>query len=197
LETGKTSVALDLGLLANVGLVFEGVSDDVIVPGHIEDSVAFRINSRTATDPLRPTTFIYDSDNFLPFSGTIEHQGSVFFEGDPDPLEVGNFSIGFDDSRVVSSTTSGFFVESTVGLAAILFDIAPPTELTTSDSALTIGGDLLVSPELAGVLGNEELIYVDVGDALVEGRVPVPTTLALLAVGLAAAGGIGRRPSRT
>jgi hypothetical protein len=196
---GQTSVLLDTELLESAaGLTLSGISDDVIAPGNLgADSVAFGINSRSATAPLLPTTFTYDSDAFAPFSGTIEHLGSVLFND--DAIEVGNFTIGFDDARIPSGV-SGFFVESTVGLAGILFDIAP-TAVTPTASSLDIAGDLLVSAEFADILGNAALTGADVGDALVEADaqadagVPVPTTLALFALGLAGLG-LQRQRSR-
>jgi len=197
---GQTSVLLDAELLESAaGLTISGVSSDVIVPGNLgTDSVAFDINSRSATAPLLPTTFSYDSDDFLTtFSGTIEHLGSVFFN--TDTVEVGNFTIGFDAGR--TPTNSGFFVESTVGVAAILFDVAP-TLLDPTATDLTIAADLLVSPEFAGFLGLD-LTGADVGDALVEGiaqadaQVPVPTTLALFALGLIGMGYQQRRAQRS
>jgi hypothetical protein len=194
---GQTSVLLDTALLESAaGLTLSGISDDVIAPGNLgDDSVAFGINSRSATAPLLPTTFTYDSDAFAPFSGTIEHLGSVLFND--DEIEVGNFKIGFDDARIPSGV-SGFFVESTVGLTGILFDIAPNI-VTPTASSLDIAADLLVSAEFADILGNSELTGADVGDALVEADaradagVPVPTTLALFALGLAGLGWQRRR----
>ncbi len=180
--TGQTSVLLDTGVLSSVGLDLSGVSPDVIAPGNLPDSVAFAINSRSATPPLLPTTFSYTPGTLAPFSGAIEHVGSVFFNA--DAVEVGNFTIGYDASRV-GVDTSGFFVESTVGVMAILFDVGAPSLLAPEESSLTIGADLLVSPEFASFLGDAGLTGADVGDALVEARVPVPATLALLGLGIA------------
>ena len=198
---GQTSVLLDAELLESAaGLTISSVSSDVIVPGNLgTDSVAFDINSRSATAPLLPTTFSYDSDDFLTtFSGTIEHLGSVFFN--TDTVEVGNFTIGFDAGR--TPTNSGFFVESTVGVAAILFDVAP-TLLDPTATSLTIAGDLLVSAEFAGFLGDTALTGADVGDFRVEanaqanGQVPVPATLALFTLGLVGIGYRQRRAQRS
>ena len=198
---GQTSVLLDAELLESAaGLTISGVSSDVIVPGNLgTDSVAFDINSRSATAPLLPTTFTYDSDAFAPFSGTIEHLGSVFFND--GAIEVGNFTIGFDDTRVPSGV-SGFFVESTVGLTGILFDIAP-TDVSPAASSLEIAANLLVSAEFADILENTALTGADVGDALVQASaqadagVPLPTTLALFALGLIGMGYQQRRAQRS
>ena len=90
------------------------------------------------------------------------------FETETTPLDVGNFSIGFDPSRV-SDTTSGFFVADTVSVNAPLFDISNPEVLEVEDGVLEISSaDLLVSPELAAVLGDESLTGADVGDARID-----------------------------
>ena len=87
--------------------------------------------------------------------------------GDFD-LEVGDFSIGFDPARV-SDDASGFFVADTITFNAPLFDVGNPGVLSAEgDTLLLDEADLLVSPELAGVLGNEALIGADVGDARID-----------------------------
>ncbi|MEO0586507.1 MAG: PEP-CTERM sorting domain-containing protein [Planctomycetota bacterium] len=190
---GQTSVLLDTDTLAAAAsLVLSGTSPDVIAPGSLgAGSVAFTINSPDAA--TLPTTFSYDPSDFLgTFAGTIEHEGSVFFNN--NAVEVGDFTIGFDAGRA-SGSNSGFFVESTTGIAAILFDIEAPTTLSATASDLTIGADLLVSPEFAtflldNSLASTDLTGADVGDALVEGVVPEPATLAL---GLAALAGLSMR----
>lgn len=111
-------------------------------------------------------------------------------------LVVGDFTIGFDGNRVDGGTgASGFFVASNTaslgpaGIDAILFDVGGPIP-TTSTSSLTITGSeptggaaLLVSPELAGVLGNAALTGATVGSARVD-AIPEPSTslLGLLAL---------------
>lgn len=174
---GQTSVLLDTALLASAaGLSLSSVSPDVIAPGELgPDSVAFGINAR---DGSLPTTFSYDASDFLgTFGGTIEHAGSVFFNA--DAVEVGDFTIGFDAGRA-GGDRSGFFVESTTGVAAILFDVANPSNLVATPSSLLIEADLLVSAEFAGFLGNSALTGADVGDARVS-AVPAPASAALLA----------------
>ncbi|MEM1289887.1 MAG: alkaline phosphatase [Cyanobacteria bacterium P01_H01_bin.162] len=87
--------------------------------------------------------------------------------GDFD-LEVGDFSIGFDPARV-SDDASGFFVADTITFNAPLFDVGNPGVLSAEgDTLLLDAADLLVSPELAGVLGNDALIGADVGDARID-----------------------------
>ena len=182
---GQTSVTLDFDTLAAAAsLNFSGVSGDVIAPGNLGDgSVAFGINPRNAAS--LPTTFAFDSDNFLgTFSGTIEHTGSVFFNN--NAVEVGNFTIGFDGARV-GGDRSGFFVASTTGIAAILFDVGAPSTLDVTSSSLTIGANLLVSSEFAGFLLTNQLASADlsgavVGSALVQ-AVPTPGGLAAVALG--------------
>ncbi|MFG0305071.1 MAG: hypothetical protein ACF8Q5_02515 [Phycisphaerales bacterium JB040] len=170
---GQTSVVLDFATLeAAASLAFSSVSGDVIAPGSLEGSVAFPINARDAA--MLPTTFAYDYTDFLgTFSGTIEHTGSVLFND--DTVEVGNFTIGFDAGRVgtLEGAASGFFVESTTGVAAILFDIGAPSALSAGAFELVIGADLLVSPEFGGFLFDNGLSEANlagaaVGSALVE-----------------------------
>lgn len=182
---GQTSVLLDTGTLSSAAsLDLSGVSPDVNAPGDLgPDSVAFGINPRDAVS--LPTTFTYDPGDFLgSFAGTIEHTGSVLFNA--DSVEVGNFTIGFDGARV-GGDRSGFFVESTTGVSAILFDVANPSTLDATASSLTIGADLLVSSEFAGFLSDNglaqsDLTGADVGDALVQ-AVPAPGALGILAAG--------------
>lgn len=187
---GQTSVLLDTATLSSAAsLELSGVSPDVIAPGNLGDgSVAFGINARDAAS--LPTTFSYDSDDFLgTFGGTIEHSGSVFFND--DTVEVGDFTIGFDAMRV-GGDRSGFFVASTTGISAILFDVANPSTLEATASSLEIQADLLVSSEFAqflldNQLASADLTGADVGDALVQ-AVPAPGGVALLGLGgLAAA----------
>lgn len=184
---GQTNVLLDTATLSSVGLDLSSVSSDVIVPGDLgADSVAFDINARTETPA---TSFAYEVFALAPFSGSIEHQGSVFFNS--DTIEVGDFSIGYDATRATGSN-SGFFVESTVGLAAILFDVETPTALTATADTLSIEANLLVSAEFAGVLGDAGLTGADVGDTLVAATaVPEPGSLSVLS--LAALGLVVRR----
>jgi hypothetical protein len=186
-SSGQTNVLLDVELLASVGLTLSGVGGGTIVPGNLgPGSVAFSI--------IGTTTFQYTAGTFAPFSGTIEHAGTVSFNA--NTLTVGNFTIGFDAARV-SATTSGFFVADNVKFPGVaLFDIGNPSSLVATAIDLTIAADLLVSAELAGVLQNTALTGVDVGDALVEARsVAEPATVMLLLAGTALAG-VARRRSK-
>ncbi len=187
---GQTSVLLDTQTLsAAASLDLSGVSGDVINPGSIPGSVAFGINARDAAS--LPTTFAYDPSDFLgTFGGTIEHTGSVFFNA--NAIEVGNFTIGFDGSRV-GGDRSGFFVQSTAGIDAVLFDVGAPSVLDPGTDALTIRADLLVSGEFGQFLFDNgfsaaNLAGADVGDALVQATVPTPGAFAAIgAMGLLAA----------
>ncbi len=194
---GQTNVVLDTDTLSSAAsLDLSGVSDDVIVPGSLPDSVAFPINSRNETAPALSTTFSYDPADFLnTFSGTIEHTGTVLFNA--DTIEVGNFTIGFDAARAgtLGGNASGFYVQDTASLGAILFDVENPTGLNPTETSLTIEADLLVSPEFGQFLldngySSSNLQGADVGDALVAATsIPEPGTalLSLLGVGLLAA----------
>jgi len=189
---GQTSVLLDTDTLSSAAsLDLSSVSPDVIAPGALgASSVAFGINPRDAM--MLPTTFSY-TEGLGSFGGTIEHTGSVFFN--MDSVQVGNFTIGFDAGRV-GGDRSGFFVESTTGISAILFDVASPDSLSATSDGLSIGADLLVSSEFATFLqdaglASADLTGADVGDALVEGIVPAPASALLL--GVAGLGAAARR----
>ena len=196
---GQTSVLLDTATLSSAAsLNLSGVSSDVIVPGDLGDgSVAFGINGPSSSNP---TTFSYDPADFGgSFGGAIEHSGSVFFNA--DAVEVGDFTIGYDGSRAggLGGQASGFFVESTTGIPAILFDIAAPSSLGATDTELLIDADLLVSSEFAGFLqdnglASSDLSGADVGDARVAGIasgggtevVPTPSAFAAGLLGVTA-----------
>jgi hypothetical protein len=186
---GQTNVLLDTALLSSAAsLDLSSVSGAVIAPGNLgPDSVAFPINARDAMNPDLPTTFSYDPSDFLgTFSGTIEHTGSVRFNS--DTIEVGDFTVGFDAARAgqLGGLASGFFVQDTVSLGAILFDVENPSSLMVSATELEIGANLLVSPEFGQFLfdngfSSTNLQGADVGDALVEAvAVPEPASFALL-----------------
>ena len=186
--SGQTSVLLDTATLSSAASL--DLSSATVGAGNLgTGSVAFPINTRSAAS--NPTTFSYSPATFPAagsFSGSIEHTGSVLFNN--DTVEVGNFSIGFDAARS-GGANSGFFVASTTGIAAILFDVGVPSAATATPQELSITADLLVSPEFAGFLldnslATADLTGADVGDALVEGvSVPEPASLALLGLSLA------------
>lgn len=179
---GSTSVLLDTALLSSAaGLDLFGTVGDVL-PGDLGmGSVAFPINAR---DGSLPTTFSYDA-GLASFSGAIEHEGGVQFND--GAVTVGDFTIGFDAGRVAGDN-SGFFVESTLSIAAILFDVQLKDPAPIADASdLIINADLVVSPEFAAFLGDAGLTGADVGDAQINAIVPAPATAAVLGItGLAA-----------
>ncbi|MEM9413270.1 MAG: hypothetical protein AAGA30_19325, partial [Planctomycetota bacterium] len=185
-DGGKTSVLLDTALLsAAASLDLSSVSSDVNEGNLGTGSVAFDINGRDAAS--LPTTFSYTPGSLAPFFGAIEHTGSVFFNN--DTVEVGNFTIGFDANRV-SGNTSGFFVESTTGINAVLFDVGTPSLLDASANSLGIQADLLVSNEFSDFLNtnglaSSDLTGADVGNASVKASaIPEPCgTFIIVCVG--------------
>jgi len=177
-NSGVTSVGLNLNVLSSVGLNLTG-SSGTVPPVSNGFLVGFPI--------VPPTNFTFDfgTSGFAPVGGTIEHTGSVTFN---NSLTVGNFSIGFDPNRVAGSA-SGFFVRDTITTAAALFDVATPSVVSFANNQLNIVGELLVSPELAGVLNNQSLIGAHVGSASINATaaaVPEPTTM----LGMLAGGGL-------
>ncbi len=170
--SGETNVVLDTATLsAAASLDLSSVDGDVLVSEKLTGGVAFPITPRDAG--VLPTTFTYEVGNFLgTFAGTIEHAGEVRFNA--DTVVVGDFTIGFDPARAgtLDGAASGFFVESTTGIAAILFDVSVPNSLSATALEANIGADLLVSPEFGQFLFDNglsaaNLAGADVGDALV------------------------------
>jgi hypothetical protein len=187
-EGGQTSVLFGNGALDALGLSITSVTPNV--GGNLgPNSVSFGINPRNAIGGALDTTFIYDSPNFAPFSGAIEHSGRIQFNS---AIEVGDFTIRAASGRPTG--TSGFVVESTFGLNAILFDIANPI-IEAFDNSLVIAADILVSPELARVLEDMDLAGVDAGMALVDATstvVPIPAAVWLFGSGLLGLAGFSR-----
>lgn len=189
-EGGQTSVLFGNGALASLGLEITSVTPNVT--GDLgPNSVAFGINPRNAIGDALSTSFIYDSPSFAPFSGAIEHSGRVQFN---DSIEVGDFTIRAAEGR--PDGTSGFVVESTFGLSAILFDIADPI-IEAFDNSLVIAANILVSPELANALEAPSAAGVDAGMALVVAQsttvIPVPAAAWLFASALGGLAWVRRR----
>ena len=161
-ESGVTSVFLDLPLLESAaGLTLVGADSDA-TPFSDDFQVGFAI-----TDD---TDFTFAPAPFTPLGGTIEHSGTITLGLGDAELTIGEFSIGFDPTRV-SETTSGFVVADTLGLD-VLFDLSAPSTAAISSEELEISGaDLLLAPELAGALGLAELTGADVGDARIDALV--------------------------
>lgn len=160
---GFTNILLDVAALSTQALLdVSGVSDAVTTPGSLgPNSVAFPIFARTGS---QPTTFMYESGTFAPVSGTIEHDGLIYFD---QQFASGNFSIGFDAARATGGN-SGFFVESTTEgflfIPGIFFDVALPSLVDAQPNSLTIEADLVVAPELAAFRNRPGIVGLDVGD---------------------------------
>lgn len=188
-EGGETSVLFGNGALASLGLEITSVTPNVKgVLG--PNSVSFGINPRNAIGDALDTTFIYDSPSFAPFSGAIEHSGRVQFNGS---MEVGDFTIRFAEDR--PDGTSGFVMESNYGLMGIMFDIANPI-IEAFDNSLVIAGDILVSPELAGLIERPSAAGTDAGMALVvadSAIVPIPAAAWMFGSALGLLGWVRRR----
>ena len=187
-ESGVTSVFLDVDTLNTVGLSLTGTVGDVEAPVSNEFLVGFTITPETDFS-------FSDEGGFTLLGGSIEHTGGVEFNGGTaSALAVGNFSIGFDAARADTTTgATGFFVQDLLTTNAVLFDVAEVTPSFDGEN-LTIDGNLLVSEELSGVLGNPGLIGAAVGSAQVNAStieatasVPEPAT----AAGLLLAGMLG------
>jgi hypothetical protein len=162
IDSGVTSVALDPNVLASAaGLTLVNINNTV-PPVSDEFAVGFQIS------PNSNFTFS-DRNDLTPVAGTIEHTGTVSFDSDLGTVTVGNFSIGFDESRV-SENTSGFFVRDTASVGAILFDVSNPEVVEIDGEELTLAdADLLVSSEFSTFLNaqgltNTNLTGADVGD---------------------------------
>lgn len=176
LNSGVTNVILNTTTLSGVGLELTGTNGIVIDPA-LDVPTGFAL----AGFPITPATnFTFsDANGLTPLGGTIEHSGTITFN---NSVTVGNFSIGFDPSRV-GRITSGFFVRDTASLGAVLFDVAPPSRLALTSSTISLAASLLVSAEFAGFLGNAALTGAEVGSASIEGQisevaaVPEPTTV--------------------
>lgn len=83
-------------------------------------------------------------------------------------LTVGDFTIGFDASRI-DGTASGLFVQDNASTNAILFDVADPSAIgRTEGTSVFVEAELVLSPEVATVLGAPTLAGTDVGDARVD-----------------------------
>ena len=163
IDSGTTSVLLDLPLLesaAGISLVSTNT-----------DGEAFSEEFQLGFPIVEDTDFTFEADPFAPVDGTIEHSGTVTLSLDNTETTIGNFSIGFDASRV-SDINSGFFVSDTTEDALnlnILFDVGAPGN-ATADEGLIISAeaDLLVAPELADALGSSSLTAADIGDIRID-----------------------------
>ena len=161
-NSGTTSVFLDLPLLElAAGITFVSANTD---------GEAFSEDFQLGFPIIEDTDFSFETEPFSPVDGTIEHSGTVTLNLNDADVTVGDFSIGFNASRV-SNTASGFFVSDTTEDALdleILFDISASPNVTT-DEGLTISeADLLIAPELADALGSSILTGADIGDTRID-----------------------------
>ena len=162
-ESGVTSVFLDFPLLEEAAGLTLVSADSEAEPFSEDFQVGFAITE--------DTDFSFSTSPFSPLEGTIEHSGTITLALGEAQVTVGEFSIGFDASRV-SETASGFFVadtlEDALGLE-VLFDISAPGVVEVTGDELEISdADLLLAPELATALALPELAGADVGDTRID-----------------------------
>ena len=167
-ESGVTSIFLDLPLLEEAaGLTLVGLDSDATP----SDRPAFLDPFQVGFAIAEETDFSFAPVPFTPLGGTIEHSGTITIAIGDTEATIGEFSIGYDESRV-SDTASGFFVADTLddvlGLE-ILFDVGTPGTVTISGGDLSISdADLLLAPEVATALGLPDLAGADVGDTQID-----------------------------
>ncbi len=171
-ESGVTSVFLDFPLLEEAAGLTLVSADSEAEPFSEDFQVGFAITE--------DTDFSFTAPPFNPLGGTIEHSGTITLALGEAQVTVGEFSIGFDASRV-SETASGFFVadtlEDSLGLE-VLFDISAPGVAEVAGDELEISdADLLLAPELATALALPELTGADVGDTRVDATVAAVNTI--------------------
>ena len=174
LESGVTSVYLDFDLLEDVAGISLVSADSDVEP---EDRFAFLPEFQVGFEITDETDFRFEPVGFVPVGGSIEHAGTITLAVGEAQVTVGEFSIGYNAARA-SERRSGFFVADTLDDAlglGILFDLGIPATAEVSGidgDDLNLGdADLLLSPELAGALGNADLAGADVGDARVDAMV--------------------------
>jgi len=185
---GNTFVHSDVNGMRALGLSIESVSgaDLLSMPGFI----GLPMNSQEA-DPA--TTFVFDSENFSPSSGEIEHTGIITFNGDN---AVGNFEFAELEGRPAG--TSGFVLRTTLfpdpANNIPVFDIPAfgggPSDalLVYGEDFLNIDGPILLSPEMSFVLAGDLSLTGIVSGAVKQRAVgvlvPEPTSLALALLAL-------------
>ena len=202
LLSGTTTVGLDTTVLGSIGLTV-ATAEQTGTP----NTTGFAPSLAIVGFAITPGgTFSYDPATFPAegsFAGTIEHSGFVTLNLDqdgeggnpPTPVTIGQFTVSFDGARATGGR-SGFFVLDNLDLKVIVFDVAllgspaggtSATGLTATNETFNLGpANLLVSPELAGALGNLALTGADLGDVRIDGLsvVPEPATLSLGAAAL-------------
>ena len=162
INSGTTSVSLNLPLLESAA--------GITLTGTNTDGEAFSNEFPLGFPIIEDTDLTFEVEPFVPLDGTIEHSGTVTLSLNGAEVTIGDFSIGFDASRV-SDTNSGFFVSDTTEDALnleILFDISAPENVNTENGLIISEADLLVAPELANTLGFSNLAGADVGDTRID-----------------------------
>ncbi|MGD1939028.1 MAG: hypothetical protein ACFCA4_15955, partial [Cyanophyceae cyanobacterium] len=150
---GATSVFIDAAVLGGAGLQLTG-SSGTATPAAANFPVAFDI-TEASTLTLQPDGQVQ--------SGSIEHTGTVTFNG---ALTLGNFSVQFDQTRVDATTgASGFFLADNLLTRSPVFDLGNVNLSASGTDFTATNADLLVAPEVAGLLGNPALAGSDAGDA--------------------------------
>ncbi|WGV28580.1 hypothetical protein [Halotia branconii] len=178
IQSGVTSIAEDHEeILRSLGLNITNMNNTATT---IPDDFAFGFN-------IAPDTNFTFSDvgGFSQPSGTIKHTGTITFNNE---LTVGNFSVGFAPTRAINNA-SGFFLEDTVSLNTVLFDLSAPGSLDFDGKNLTLANvQLLFSPEFASIIERPDLIGEFAGTAQINAKVsavPEPTnTIAFATAGM-------------
>ena len=169
-DSGTTSVFLDLPLLESAA--------GITLAGANSDGEAFSEEFQVGFPIIEDTDLTIEIDPFVPVNGAIEHSGTITLNLDDTEVTVGEFSIGFDASRV-SEAASGFFVADTTEDALdleILFDIGAPGNVATEEGLTISEANLLVAPELAEALGSPDLTGADLGDTRIDAEVEMTDT---------------------
>ncbi|MEM6352733.1 MAG: serine hydrolase [Cyanobacteria bacterium P01_D01_bin.14] len=160
---GATSLFLNFTLFETAGLNIQNATPTAD-PFSNQFQLAFAITPET--------TFSFDAVPELTADGTINHTGNItFLVGGETLLTIGDFAIAYDESRI-SDTNSGFFVADTLDDALgidVLFDISNPGRFLVTEDNLTVAdADLLLAPELAGILGLDAAAGTDIGDTRID-----------------------------
>lgn len=192
----STSLNPDPGAFVGVGLIPAGGKPGSVGTLFSKDGflISFQITDGTdfAYEPVS------DFADFDPVTGTtLEHSESQAFPGTNPRIgfnvgtdnerNIGDFDIGFDETRTQGS---GFFLEDVTGDFQIpLFDFAAPTEFTATATNLVVQSELLFSPEFSQLLQDEGFTSTDTtgtsaGLARIDAVIPEPSTLVLLTTGL-------------
>lgn len=190
IQSGTTSLSIDQNLLQSLGLDFTSEVDTTTPAAGFD--FGFGIVAPSSDVLGTDFTFSYDdaTSAFTPLSGTIEHTGSLVFDVDTtklallSPLEVGDFSIGFDSGN--------FFVRDTFSTGLRLFNLKTNSAPVFNGKNLVAGTDVLFSQEFSDALGyaagyDLNLAGVKVGQAQISATaVPEPEANSAIAVLMAA-----------